>query len=419
MKDLNKTINLNKKFIIVLVLVNILIVSFYYSYALFEYRVIKNGVVVLQTEQFNLTYSTNKTNNTLTIGAGQTDSITIILTGDSEERGYKLWYTSSNKPNIEVTTSESYITTNYTVKGTFTSGKQITLTIKNTGNSSVTLTIGANFGWKEYEVLLEDGQNEIKLVIPKAVDHLKKIETSLVNGADAYRYVGASPRNYVWFNCSSLENQTKDTCEKWRIVGIYGDELKIVKDTPSILSQAWGNSNNTWTESSIQTYLNDTYWETMTASAQGMVDQSAIWYIGSTVNTATASEAFDSAKASIWTPHKIGLLASYEYLYAADGINCQTLAGGGSNSSDFRISCTASDWLWPVLTNNKTIDSWLINPSLGNANKVLSVSGTNGDINNSTVTNSLGASPAVYLNSKVIITGGSGEDTNPYVLGTS
>ena len=35
------------------------------------------------------------------------------------------------------------------------------------------------------------------------------------------RYYGASPNNYIYFNCNDYSNQTSDTCEKWKIIGVF------------------------------------------------------------------------------------------------------------------------------------------------------------------------------------------------------
>ena len=35
------------------------------------------------------------------------------------------------------------------------------------------------------------------------------------------RYYGASPNNYIYFNCSDYSNQTSSTCETWRIIGVF------------------------------------------------------------------------------------------------------------------------------------------------------------------------------------------------------
>lgn len=33
-------------------------------------------------------------------------------------------------------------------------------------------------------------------------------------------YIGKDPNNYVYFNCSDYSNQSDNTCEKWRIIGV-------------------------------------------------------------------------------------------------------------------------------------------------------------------------------------------------------
>jgi len=43
------------------------------------------------------------------------------------------------------------------------------------------------------------------------------------------RYYGLSPNNYVYFNCSDYTNQTTDTCELWRIIGVFDGKLKIMR----------------------------------------------------------------------------------------------------------------------------------------------------------------------------------------------
>ena len=40
------------------------------------------------------------------------------------------------------------------------------------------------------------------------------------------RYIGANPNNYVYFNCSDYANPTADTCELWRIIGVFNNVTK-------------------------------------------------------------------------------------------------------------------------------------------------------------------------------------------------
>ena len=90
------------------------------------------------------------------------------------------------------------------------------------------------------------------------------------------RYIGANPSNYVYFNCSDYANPTADTCELWRIIGVFnnvtkGDGskenlVKIIRDE-SIGNYSWDNKNkaagaetdygkNDWTTARLNYLLN-------------------------------------------------------------------------------------------------------------------------------------------------------------------
>ena len=91
------------------------------------------------------------------------------------------------------------------------------------------------------------------------------------------RYIGADPSNYVYFNCSDYNNPTADTCELWRIIGVFNNVtkadgskenlVKIIRDD-SLGYLSWdykqtgiGSStndlgSNDWTDSQLMMMLN-------------------------------------------------------------------------------------------------------------------------------------------------------------------
>ena len=207
------------------------------------------------------------------------------------------------------------------------------------------------------------------------------------------RYTGADVNNYVTFND-----------ESWRIIGVYGDNLKLIRAT-SIGTQEYNPSvylGHVWSGSSLQTYLNGTYYDSLTEDAKDKIEESGTWYVGEAAYDATASQAETSARATTWSG-KVGLMASYEYLYAAES-SCWTTAGDSYSSS-----CAAKDWL--KLGSNE----WTLSPRYGSSTALL-VDST-GNVNYYEVTNIFGVRPAVYLKSNVTITGGNGTTSNPYTLG--
>ena len=105
-----------------------------------------------------------------------------------------------------------------------------------------------------------------------------------------YRYVGGNVRNYVTFNN-----------EMWRIIGIIPTEdtdgnveyrFKLIKNQ-KVASKAWndctssnkstcddtGKYLNNWTTSSINTYLNGEYYNTLSTEAQNMIGTTK-YYLG-------------------------------------------------------------------------------------------------------------------------------------------
>ena len=69
---------------------------------------------------------------------------------------------------------------------------------------------------------------KIKLMSDK-INDLAKTDTVNLATDDPdnnIRYIGADPSNYVYFNCSDYNNPTADTCELWRIIGVFNNVTK-------------------------------------------------------------------------------------------------------------------------------------------------------------------------------------------------
>ena len=63
----------------------------------------------------------------------------------------------------------------------------------------------------------------------ETISNLAKMDTVNLVTDDAdnnVRYIGADPNNYVYFNCSDYTNPTANTCELWRIIGVFNNVTK-------------------------------------------------------------------------------------------------------------------------------------------------------------------------------------------------
>ena len=99
--------------------------------------------------------------------------------------------------------------------------------------------------WIDYNTTLDDLNNETKVLKSKII--IKGVPSNEKGPANNYianlatkdtvnfatddadknvRYIGADPSNYVYFNCSDYNNPTADTCELWRIIGVFNNVTK-------------------------------------------------------------------------------------------------------------------------------------------------------------------------------------------------
>ena len=125
----------------------------------------------------------------------------------------------------------------------------------------------------------------------KIVSVSEKVTTAMSNNPSMFatddtdnniRYIGKDPSNYVYFNCSDYNNPTADTCELWRIIGIFNNVtksdgskenlVKIIRNdflgyyswdykkngvgTSKSDDEDYGSGSNDWSDSQLMMMLN-------------------------------------------------------------------------------------------------------------------------------------------------------------------
>ena len=231
-------------------------------------------------------------------------------------------------------------------------------------------------------------------------------ESSLANGAgdNSYRYAGASDsvNNYI---CLGSDVATCPDANLFRIIGVFGDKTKVIR-AKSVGDQRWQISkDNTWSSSSLNTYLNGTYLTSLgtladkiatttwkvgggkTANINGVVPKTAYQYeVGSSASTTT----YDA---------KIGLMYVSDYGFAAD-------QSGWTTKLNSYNSNTSKNWLYlghDEYTISRDSDT------TGSAFIVYSGYVLSYLVNNATN----GVRPTFNLNSSVTYVSGDGTLSNP------
>ena len=272
------------------------------------------------------------------------------------------------------------------------------------------------------------------------------------------RYYGSNPDNYVSFNN-----------ELWRIIGVFGDNVKLVR-SESLGSLSWDTSEssvnggygvNEWSQADLQVYLNKMYYGGTTVTCYGgsnntttcptnklddasktLIDNH-LWNTGAIDETDTTivnQETFalntvpfynaergnvtgkicngggrcnDTVeRATTWTGY-IGLPYATDYAYASSESICETNMQKQDSSNAY--ICKNNNWMhygstWGDYT-------WYLSP-FANTSRAFNVWVVLGDgvAGANFASSALAVFPAIYLKSNIIIESGKGTSSDPYIL---
>ena len=279
-----------------------------------------------------------------------------------------------------------------------------------------------------------------------------------INGGNI-RYYGASPNNYIYFNCSDYNNQSDTTCEKWRIIGVFDGKVKIIR-TERIGAYSWDTSTNEWSQAKLMKLLNPGYESETSGGSLYYNSKSGNCYTNSSCSTTTCdftstgiknvetknriaevtwnlggwstSQIYShqiygyergttvySGHSRTW-PGRIALPYPSDYGYATDFNKCsQNLYNYESSTNSY--GCKNNDWMYPIITNSSSNDGWLLTPYsdnnyrawIVNSSGYVNYSGRNG----SNLCLAYGVAPVLYLSSdESIVEGTTGTESNPFKL---
>ena len=281
------------------------------------------------------------------------------------------------------------------------------------------------------------------------------------DNAGNIRYYGASPNNYIYFNCSDYSNQSSSTCETWRIIGVFNNKVKLIRGS-QIGSYSWDNKNtstgaetdngkNDWTDARLMKLLNPGYESETTGGSlyynsgsgncyagknnatkacdftstgikndktRGLISEETYSLLGWDDSSVYSNQMYEyerstgkvySGRPTEWTG-KIALAYSSDYGYAVDLSKCgQDLYNYDNNT------CTSNNWMNTIIAPN---NGWLLTPDSGSAYFAWRVY-SSGHVNyDGFAYRAHGVAPVLYLNSELSIKAGTGTGSSsaPYQL---
>ena len=217
-----------------------------------------------------------------------------------------------------------------------------------------------------------------------------------------YFYRGKNPNNYITFNGEKAG---------WRIISIEPDGTIKIMRTANDGNRAWDSSNNNdWARpSSLNTYLNDDYYNSLNSTAKNQIVLHT-WKIGPVTNdNGCLTDNVNSEGDIRWTG-KVGLATVSEYLRSNSNVGvCRTFALNNDNTG----TCANSNWM----VNSSYNYWWTLSSYAGFSSGVFRVF-SNGNIYDGNASNTNNAvRPVVYLSSSITLSG-SGTSSDPYTLGS-
>ena len=230
--------------------------------------------------------------------------------------------------------------------------------------------------------------------------------SSLANSAadNSYRYAGANPNNYV---CFGSDAASCPSANLYRIIGVFGSEVKLIKST-SYGSYAWDSGNsNTWNSSTkpdIYYTLNETFLDTISLDWQNKIATHAYKVGGMSYSrTNTAKQYYNtevgSSSSSTTDSMKIGLMYVSDYGFAASPDYWTTELYNYEPSKSSNWLAGLFEWTISRLSD-RTRNAFRVRSS-GCVNGIVSV----GD--------SSAVRPVFYLNSSINYVSGSGSSADP------
>ena len=296
---------------------------------------------------------------------------------------------------------------------------------------------------------------------------------------DNIRYYGASPNNYIYFNCSDYSNQTSSTCETWRIIGVFDGKVKIIRneiigsiaydrdkeDTylQSIASAEDNNNTvellkynisdeeiiiklapeiggtiingqNDFSKSSLQKILNNYYYNGLKYTGTSIYD-----FTSTGLKNATTRNLIDNIIYNLGGHNDSAIYSNQIYSYERG----TTVPSGNATSwtgkiaipypSDYGYAvdlslcqkqlsayndatCTANNWMETIVTNNGATNGWLLTPFSGTAYYAWYVSSSGNVKYYGDVNDVHGVAPVLSLISELDIGSGTGTSSSPYQL---
>ncbi len=387
MKKLLLETSFSKIYMIVMIIITLLILGSYFSYAMFTVTKEKSNAISIVTG--NLTYKLEvdgEETNTLTVEPNSSKEFIVTLSNPNNRIARFNFYYEGELPNnveagyildCESNTLPEEKGVNLEKNGTSGSSNIYKIMVENNSNSELTINLGVSVGLDYNDLELPSNGHLFEklstLASDVVIDNLNNGDT-YDDGTDTF-ITGENPNNYIWYSG-----------KLWRAVSVNNDAKTTKLVTQWNISTINYSSGSTGFEDShMEMWLNDTSVDGFLGNLrdyENFIVTDAKW------NATLTSSSSKPAETTMVTD-AVGLLNSYEYQTSYSGT---TAVNGYLNNG----------LIWWTLTPYSTTYVHNVN--------------NNGNPSYNSPTNANGVRPSINLKSTVKIIDGDGTESNPYRL---
>ena len=389
MKKILLETSFSKIYMIIMVIITLLILGGYFSYAMFTVTKEKENAISIVTG--NLTYKLlvdDKETNTLTVPSNSRKDFIVTLSNPNNRVGrFNFYYEGSLPEGVDigyiekegVNTPPSSTGINLEKVDTTGSSNTYIVRVSNTTESEISIELGVSVGLDYNDLdLPSDGHLLRKITSTGTVKEV--IEDDIMNrlnydDSEQTFVTGSNPNNYIWYSG-----------KLWRAVSIDTSDnfVKLVTQW-NISTISYDNNSTNFEDSYMESWLNDTTVDGFLGnlrSPEKFIKLDSKWNASMVSDGKLPSEE----EGGTIVEDAVGLLNLYEY----------TMSG----SSESYL--------------NNGLYWWLLTP-YNNAINNFFVLNT-GQVNSLSVTNNYGVRPSINLKSEIKVESGEGTVDNPYRL---
>ena len=380
----------SKIYIIVMILISLLVVGGYFSYAMFTVSKERSNAISIVTG--NLTYKLTidgTEGNSLTVPSNTVKDFKIILSNPNNRIArFNFYYLGDLPSNTKI----GYIKEDGTntlpgedginLEKIDTAGSSNTYTIRviNNSGNNITINLGVSVGLDYNDLSLPENGHLFEEIITTgeigtvALSNISK-DNIYNDGEDTFT-TGETPNNYLWYSG-----------KLWRVVSVNNEEKTVKLVTQWNISAIPYNPNNqpNFEGSYMEEWLNDTSVDGFLRNLrepEKFIVMDAKWNATLTTSTSKPSE-------TTMVTDAVGLLNIYEYTMSYRGT---TYESGYLNNGLY--------WLTLTPVDASKIRSILYSGSINSANP-----SSAGDVR-----------PSINLKSNAKVIDGNGTVDNPYKL---